>query len=81
MTPVATYRVTRDLPNDFFRKLFPGKFWFNVQAGETCSYFAHTDVYCFTARDGYVPAIDRKVVERWQGQYFEPVNKNKEDAT
>ena len=29
-----------------------------IKEGEIGEYFAHTDVYCFEARNGYVPYVD-----------------------
>lgn len=35
-----------------------------INEGEIGKYFAHTDVYTFEAREGYVPYIDRVVAIR-----------------
>ncbi len=71
--PVEKYRIIRDLPNEFFRGECPS-FQFDIKAGETCNYFAHSDVYCFDSRNNIVPSISRRIVEIWKGQYFEPID-------
>lgn len=43
-----------------------------IQIGEIGVYFAHTDVYCFEARSGFCPYIDRAVALK-NSQMFEMV--------
>ena len=35
-----------------------------IKVGEIGHYFAHTDVYTFEAREGYVPYVERSIVMR-----------------
>lgn len=51
-------KVIKSFYCDKFRK--PLK----INEGEIGEYFAHTDVYCFEARERYVPYIDRVVAIR-----------------
>lgn len=74
--PVEKYRIKKDLPRafhpvDHFRMTDEA-----LRAGEVGEYFQHNDIYCFPARDNFVPWIDRRVVERWT-EYFEPLRGNK----
>lgn len=49
-------------------------FW--LREGEQCTYFAHTNVYLFDARDGFVPFFHREEIEFYPN-LFEPVEQEK----
>lgn len=67
---IELYRVKKEIPRQFI-KLLPQQCP-PIQAGEICRYFSHNNVYLFDAREGFVPYIERKYVEKWNG-LFEPI--------
>jgi len=67
---IQAYRVKKEIPRHFVN-LLPQECR-PIQAGETCRYFEHGDIYLFDAREGYVPWIERKYVEMWN-ELFEPL--------
>ncbi len=68
---IESYRVIKEIPRHFINCLpveCP-----TVKAGEICRYFKHSNTYIFDARERYVPWIERRYVELWTGELFEPL--------
>ncbi len=69
--PVEKYRVIREIPRHFVH-LLPEQCP-RIQAGEICHYFDSGNIYLFEAREHYVPWIERRYVELWTAEMFEPI--------